>query len=227
MFNMINLNSIIITSCNNIGIYNVINTIFPQKLSIKSFCINTFTHKDIKDFEIFVKKLEKIEELEIRHICYNKNYDINYLWINLSCITSLQKVVFTECKNTKFLNLKFLLELFERNIQLKYIDIRSPNKNFIKDVGNNFIEKEELIEYEICNHNDIQIHLYTEGEVGDIFVNTNNNNFENIRNYQFLATLHHEEISFEKLCKLCHRNWRKWDMSCKSKDFSFHDNFLS
>uniref|UniRef100_A0A0N5BHU5 F-box domain-containing protein n=1 Tax=Strongyloides papillosus TaxID=174720 RepID=A0A0N5BHU5_STREA len=223
MFNMSNVHSLIISNCESIGIYNALNIIFPQISPIQSLYINNFSYDDIKEFEIFIRKLYNIKELEVRHICTDKKFDSNYLCMKVPTSNNLEKIVFSECQNTQFLNMNFLLELLKRNIKLRYIDIHSWDKNFIEEFGRSFFKKQEFNKGEVCNHNDIKVYLSTESEIGGIFFNSQDDVFEGVREFHAWATLHNAEVTFEELCNVCHEHWIKWSMSCRTRCFDFHD----
>ncbi|CEF62315.1 Hypothetical protein SRAE_1000058800 [Strongyloides ratti] len=201
-----NLYRLLIKECCNFNIFDMLCDSFKSKSNIKLLFIYKLEDKDIKFFESFMKRLAKVKILEILKISTLKKVEKSLPSINLST-TTFESVNFSESKNTKFLNLKFIVELSKNNPRLRNFLFSSKNDHFLETTLIWFFFKQQLDNTKICNHNDISLSLYNTPNNKNKLINTLNSivfRLPGIIEYQmYFTSKGNLKYKITKNCTIC------------------------
>uniref|UniRef100_A0A0N5BMV5 F-box domain-containing protein n=1 Tax=Strongyloides papillosus TaxID=174720 RepID=A0A0N5BMV5_STREA len=226
MFNLANIHYLNITKCDKVEIFGLLNECMKVNSDIYQMSIERLDDKNILYFKNFIKKFKSIKFLQIPHICTNIQAYENYSYLQLLNIHDFENICLWECQNTRFLNSKFILDLYKNNPNLNYVRIHSNNKNLIREIGVNFFSRQELNNDVVCNHTKMELVLDIRYDITEL-LNTIKNAYRNgsngnIRERQTIICYGNVFIKVEKLCQICLNHWMTMKLIITNTNFTFH-----
>uniref|UniRef100_A0A0K0EW19 F-box domain-containing protein n=1 Tax=Strongyloides venezuelensis TaxID=75913 RepID=A0A0K0EW19_STRVS len=226
MFNLTNIQYLNITKCDKVEIFELLNECMKVNSNIYQMSIERLDDKNILYFKNFLKKFKSIKFLQIPHICTKIQAYEDYSYLQLLNIHDFENICLWECQNTRFLNSKFILDLYKNNPNLNYVRIHSNNNDLIKDIGVNFFSRQELNNDVMCNHTKMELVLDIRCDITEL-LNTIKNvyrseNNSNIRERQTIICYGNAFIKVEKLCQICLNYWLTMKLIITNTNFTFH-----
>ncbi|CEF64435.1 F-box domain-containing protein [Strongyloides ratti] len=165
-FDIKNLFSLNIIDCGSGKIFKSLKNSFKNVTQLNTVYIDRVGIHDFEDLQNLIENLGNIKHLEIRHICIGKpkeeekESDKMYPSLMLPSTTTLERLILTECENTKILDNNLMKQLIYNNKNLRVLEVSSTNDIFTKQLINDFLKAQETTtKSNLCDHTEVTLFL--------------------------------------------------------------------
>uniref|UniRef100_A0A0N5BC84 F-box domain-containing protein n=1 Tax=Strongyloides papillosus TaxID=174720 RepID=A0A0N5BC84_STREA len=211
----------------DIEIFDTLNRCFNRGSSIRFISVHGLSYYDSGNFSTFIRNTKNTERLEIRSICTGSFGDRIFTNLDLSSMTTLKRVDFSECGSRRFLNDTFISNLYNNNPLLNDINISTKNEALLTRLSTAFMNSRNEDENPVCNHSSIELLLKTTEANGDFrsIIRAVFRNFQATRSlYSFEYSETNILIEAQKLCHTCLTNWiNVFVVIVKDPDYYHHE----